>query len=1237
MADFKKELVVSLARFHFDEAHNFFVTCQLVSSRATNPKLRTEVSVNTQEPKFKRNTFAFRLPDGGADHTLAIKLEIFAVFLNDDTKKQGDKAKGSARAIGAASYRLSRAMDRALLWGPVNEELSFFATPDDSEKEQLPISNPADLVVGSVHVGMRLNVGNEAPTPTALPDPGARPRMVLLNVNAVFNLNKSGGQDPSPFVTAKTTTDAKLKRPAKAATHVAKFVRHAVWNELLFVQCPEDEYEDGESLLLSLVNNNSKKLIHKFPIPIKKLLCMSQYWLKLVMDLDDVSAVGRKTSSSRKIPHITDRGGSADSNIVLYCTLDVQPNPSRSLAIFRCFPELSRLRVIMKGFERPLGHAHDEIMVQLRLEDDGELYREQLSVAISNNGEGLPSIPFQTVYVSDIASGIAKLPSARNPSQLSSPVGPTDIPVWNQVFCFVKNHADVLQEKSCLVAEFFHRNFPSQATESMDTVIPDPDSEATFFGFSIVPLEGLGQLPLQNDGQTLSLDQVPVFLVYKDHSERLYMQSQDTPTVSLELNLQSADVHCSYLESIVERGADYPEQRVCRPVGGETRYRSIGSLAQDPVSPSPKTTHFNRSVYSPRDRGNSIIMDASRPITADEAGFVTQGIEHPSPDEIAAVASTPAQGRSQASLPPAEPQSARSSKSDRGTVPTSARSAVPTISQDAGDVQIHPGSASPSQPVSSRSGEASARSPHARPQAMSAEPSRPVSQNAPPSPPMHPTPEPSLQRSRRTSAKTRADGPFPPGGALVKMTSQATSMTGVKQTPLDQLSPPVSPQRDESRNPERAFASTGIRNDKRPPPIARAQKPSGTSLLRDYQVGGFAAPEAGFAVAGAGSVATSADDSQPAPPQPPQPQTPQDPSAPLVPEPLVARQLADKFGSVSDQLSSLHMELERKQALIDSLTVQVNQRAAALVTASEDIARIRSENEALKLESKTRAKALLKQDKFMRELADDAGIEDMDHEALMFRFQLLSRKFREFASESELVESQLEAAKAELDKKQTIEKEYLALQDAHTEQALFIQKLQDENREVEKYRTTAKNQEAIIAKMEKHMETTLRDAKKVRLLEEELKLRDAGYDIHRDTGSGDAKSELRKAFERIRELESVIETRSTSLNQEQQIMELQVRVEAAENRASAAEAEMLDVSNRCAREVSGMKIKLAEKDAQLAGGFGSQTNLVLDELAPVRQLSRGGTPKGRKNPPRISLKTDFRRSGSLPSGRLNSS
>ena len=61
-------------------------------------------------------------------------------------------------------------------------------------------------------------------------------------------------------------------------------------------------------------------------------------------------------------------------------------------------------------------------------------------------------------------------------------------------------------------------------------------------------------------------------------------------------------------------------------------------------------------------------------------------------------------------------------------------------------------------------------------------------------------------------------------------------------------------------------------------------------------------------------------------------------------------------------------------------------------------------------------------------------------------------------------------------------------------------------------------------------------------------------------------------------------------------VKLLLRCERAERRAAAVEEEMVEMARQNAREIATLKVRLAEKDAQLLGGFGGMSNLPLGDI-----------------------------------------
>jgi hypothetical protein len=87
---------------------------------------------------------------------------------------------------------------------------------------------------------------------------------------------------PSPFVTAKTTMDAKEKRPAKAATFAATSCRNVIWHERLAVDIEKEEAQKGVGLFLSTIDSVTKKYLGKCIIPVDNLIFGEQYLYEVI-------------------------------------------------------------------------------------------------------------------------------------------------------------------------------------------------------------------------------------------------------------------------------------------------------------------------------------------------------------------------------------------------------------------------------------------------------------------------------------------------------------------------------------------------------------------------------------------------------------------------------------------------------------------------------------------------------------------------------------------------------------------------------------------------------------------------------------------------------------------------------------------------------------------------------------------------------------------------------------------
>ena len=80
---------------------------------------------------------------------------------------------------------------------------------------------------------------------------------------------------------------------------------------------------------------------------------------------------------------------------------------------------------------------------------------------------------------------------------------------------------------------------------------------------------------------------------------------------------------------------------------------------------------------------------------------------------------------------------------------------------------------------------------------------------------------------------------------------------------------------------------------------------------------------------------------------------------------------------------------------------------------------------------------------------------------------------------------------------------------------------------------------------------------------------------------------------------------------ESKLLAVTLRAEKADIKASTARNEMIDVTKKYAKEISSLKARLAEKEAQLMGGFGSLSKLALGEMSQAGGSLHARPARGR--------------------------
>lgn len=383
---------------------------------------------------------------------------------------------------------------------------------------------------------------------------------------------------------------------------------------------------------------------------------------------------------------------------------------------------------------------------------------------------------------------------------------------------------------------------------------------------------------------------------------------------------------------------------------------------------------------------------------------------------------------------------------------------------------------------------------------------------------------------------------------------------------------------------------------------------------------------------------------------------PLQPSPPPPPPPIAGAELGgsfDRAAAAAQPHDALLAELAQKQGLVNRLLREVDGRTAALSRCGHELVEAREANGALRAELERVRGALADKESALDRLAADAtNAEHIDTAELQRRHRMLGGAYRSEKKRSEELWAQLSQLSAHVGGARRLERAYIALQDAHRAQTAELHRLQAEARDLGKYKRTvasqvrgaphpraepsppapsadarvppaapraragtrraalsapplptrpaprrplrplsprARPQEKLIAKLEALVKPALKDAHKGR--------------------SADA--ELAAVRAKLAELERQ-QADAAGIGTEEHVR-LVMRAEQAERRAGATEAEMAESARTHAREVAQLKLRLAEKEAQLMGGFGSLANLALDELpsaAPreVRARRRARAP-----------------------------
>lgn len=352
---------------------------------------------------------------------------------------------------------------------------------------------------------------------------------------------------------------------------------------------------------------------------------------------------------------------------------------------------------------------------------------------------------------------------------------------------------------------------------------------------------------------------------------------------------------------------------------------------------------------------------------------------------------------------------------------------------------------------------------------------------------------------------------------------------------------------------------------------------------------------------------------------------------------------ADGAGTITLTGATLQLaeDVKAKQVLVERMIIQGMERDALAAAAahSRDVSAVAQQELADELAATQQA--LADEREAGRATPTLEGVENLTWPELRERAeQLALRHGREQRHNQELVARVHRMHRAAVEHKAE-SKKYKELQEAHAQQGRVVARLEREAGTARKCRETITSQERVIARLESLLEESAGDSDALSAARAESRALAEDLSAMRRERDGlfeevaRAKSDASAQLERLRSDSGVVELETANREKaaelaavreaskaadenskklEEEKMAMMMRCEIAEARAVASTNELVEATQRYAKEISVLKAKLAEKEAQLMGGFGSLANLALGEMPRVVPFPRGSTPPGRKSP-----------------------
>ena len=297
----------------------------------------------------------------------------------------------------------------------------------------------------------------------------------------------------------------------------------------------------------------------------------------------------------------------------------------------------------------------------------------------------------------------------------------------------------------------------------------------------------------------------------------------------------------------------------------------------------------------------------------------------------------------------------------------------------------------------------------------------------------------------------------------------------------------------------------------------------------------------------------------------------------------------------------LSKELSQKQELIHRMMKEYEDKVSSLKVTGNEIIELRKQIKLLQSENEILRKRLGQEEQTQIECVPSNEIHKMPLPELKSKIISLAQAYRSEKMRNDEFDKAIKKAQNEITNAQEIVNELEQIQKVHEDDAGKFLALQKETQKIGLYRETIKKQEEVIVKMEDLLKKTLNDNEKQKesLLELE-QLREFNMKLQKELkefvvmttpgvlGKGNvelekSKNEIQRLQQLVDELKGILHNKKPiSVEKEKlqnEIMHLEMKYQQSQDRVKSLEIELEHNAKKNAKEISALKLILAEKQA----------------------------------------------------------